>query len=534
MDTFRTRTTRQMISRYRSLLACLLFFTLVIYILQSCHAPRKNNTYSEVPDSTITKGHELAIRYCQSCHALPDPSLADVKTWYNGILPEMGPRLGIYRYNFQNYPSQRFDKSLPAGLYPSKALLTDNEWQHIIDYYCSSAPDSLPGQQRPEPIQKQLPFFKAMQPAGHFHMAATSLVKIGGQPERSAFTIADALTGKMTDYDSLMQIKDTQQMGGPIVDQVRVGPADWVVCNIGVLNPNDGRFGKLSSVTVTNGGRMDKPKMVFDSLRRPVKVLEADLNHDGRKDFLVCEFGNMIGALSWLENTGDGKYIRHVLKAVPGAITAVINDYNHDGLPDIWCLFAQGNESISLFTNKGGGIFEERTLIQFPPIYGSSYFELDDFNKDGFPDILYTCGDNADYSAILKPYHGVYIFMNNGKNNFSQKYFFPIDGCYKAMARDFDGDGDLDIASISFFPDFVHQPEESFVYLENQGDLRFKPYSFPEAAGGRWISMDVGDMDGDGKPDILLGNFSIAPAFIHEHADWKTLPPFLILKNTYK
>ncbi len=53
--------------------------------------------------------------------------------------------------------------------------------------------------------------------------------------------------------------------------------------------------------------------------------------------------------------------------------------------------------------------------------------------------------------------------------SFNQKYFFPINGCYKAMARDFDGDGDLDIATISFFADYEHQPEEGFVYLENKG-----------------------------------------------------------------
>jgi tetratricopeptide (TPR) repeat protein len=49
----------------------------------------------------------------------------------------------------------------------------------------------------------------------------------------------------------------------------------------------------------------------------------------------------------------------------------------------------------------------------------------DDFNNDGYKDILYTCGDNADYSSnVLKSYHGVYIFLNDGHNNFSQKYFF--------------------------------------------------------------------------------------------------------------
>ena len=120
-----------------------------------------------------------------------------------------------------------------------------------------------------------------------------------------------------------------------------------------------------------------------------------------------------------------------------------------------------------LYTNLGGGKFKEERKLQFPPIYGSSYFELTDFIKDGFPDIIYTCGDNADYSTILKPYHGVYIFLNDGKNNFKQKYFYPINGCYKAIVRDFDNDGDLDIATISYFPDFENQPEEGFIYFEN-------------------------------------------------------------------
>jgi hypothetical protein len=99
------------------------------------------------------------------------------------------------------------------------------------------------------------------------------------------------------------------------------------------------------------------------------------------------------------------------------------------------------------------------------------------------------------------------------------------------MARDYDGDGDLDIAAISFFADYAHQPEESFVYLENKGNFDFHPYSFPEATMGRWISMDAGDIDGDGKLDIILGDFSIGPVMMKQKTDWKHSPPFVILKN---
>ena len=167
-------------------------------------------------------------------------------------------------------------------------------------------------------------------------------------------------------------------------------------------------------------------------------------------------------------------------------------------------------------------------------MYGSSYFELADFNKDGYPDFVYTCGDNADYSAVLKPYHGIYIFMNDGKNNFQQEYFYPMNGCFKAMARDFDGDGDLDIAAISFFADYAKHREESFIYLENNGKFKFQPHSIPGTNKGRWLTMDAGDIDGDGKIDLVLGNFSIAPAFIKSAEDWKNGPPFIVLKNSIK
>ncbi len=112
--------------------------------------------------------------------------------------------------------------------------------------------------------------------------------------------------------------------------------------------------------------------------------------------------------------------------------------------------------------------------------------------------------------------------------------FFHLNGAYNAIPGDYDLDGDTDIAAISFFPDYDKQPEQSFVFLENDGKNNFSASTIADPVQGRWIVMDVADYDRDGDDDIVLGalTFEVLNDEKKLVDKWiKNGIPFIILKN---
>jgi hypothetical protein len=187
-----------------------------------------------------------------------------------------------------------------------------------------------------------------------------------------------------------------------------------------------------------------------------------------------------------------------------------VRDFTGDGQPDILALITQADEKVMLFTNQGNLSFSPSILTRFPSVYGSSDFDIADFNLDGHFDFVTTQGDNADFSIIRKPYHGVRIFLNDGKNQFKENWFYPMHGASEVKSTDFDGDGDHDFAVISFFPDFTNEPRNSFIYFENTG-TGYTPNTIAESNAGRWLVMDASDIDQDLDKDLLLGALNFKP-----------------------
>ncbi|MCF7569389.1 VCBS repeat-containing protein [Sabulilitoribacter arenilitoris] len=469
---------------------------------------------------TILSGKQLAEIYCKICHQFPEPALLDKTTWIENVLPNMGLRMGIKIPDvnpFAGTPKEDLDLVKSLGIYPDKPIITQNQWAKIIQYYKDEAPNQPLEQKIESEKFNNLPLFKAEKVfINNKGFPRTSMLKY--DVYTNLLYVGDA-SNLIYVLDNKMAVKKTWKMPSPAVDIDFPPNSSPRILTIGKFSPSDQ---KLGSLLYNNKS--------IQNLPRPVDFATADLNMDTKEDIVICGFGHNTGKLLWYDNFNTEKV--HILKDLPGSRKVEIADLNNDNKLDIVVLMAQAFEQISVFYNKGNNTFEEKVVLEFPPVYGVSYFELVDFNNDGHKDILLTNGDNWDYSIIRKNYHGVRIYLNDGQNNFKKSFFYPLYGASKAVARDFDKDGDLDIAASAFYND-EDKPEQAFIYLKNDGEMNFKGYSTPEAASGKWLTMDVGDYDNDGDIDIFLGSYfhTFGEYFKQVSKGVSEFPQLLVLTN---
>ena len=498
--------------------------------------------------SKLERGSMLAGAQCTLCHLEPSPEILPKRSW-EAALGYMGFKLGILdiehlsghpEFVQRNVMSRRAILARDDAL-PDVAVLPEDDWAALRYYFIESAPDSPLEQVGKPELTWQLPRFRITSSNYRVPQAVTTLVHI--REDTQQVLIGDSAQRTLTTLNRHGQIAAVpKRLGGILpVDIEFVGDRAFVgsIGDLIAARPVEDKLGSIWSLELT-GQRIGEaePQAVIESIYRMADMKVVDLNSDGQMDFIACGFGTVVGRVSWFESQPDGSYEERSLLELPGSVKVDAHDMDGDGLLDIVVLLSDAKEGLHILLNKGGNEFEDRLVFETHPGFGHTYFELLDFDGDERVDLLVVNGDNVDSDPYntRKNFHGVRIYLNRGDLRFEEAYFYPMYGAFIAKAADFDGDGDQDIAAIAFYPDYASEQWESFTYLENQGGLEFRPFTAPELKRGRWMTMDIGDLDGDQDVDVVLGGgyhpvgMLAYPELYRELAE--TGPAVLVLKNT--
>ncbi|MGB7395061.1 MAG: FG-GAP-like repeat-containing protein [Pricia sp.] len=467
-------------------------FILSMLFAMACSSPREK------------KAVALFETHCASCHILPSIEDLPKNIWKEGILPNMAARMGIRDSTNDPLEGLRFREQhaiLQSGVYPNKPIISSDDWKLLENYIITMAPDSLSSKTQSLNIDELTQFVP--KPINLDNVKGTFITFLDFDGQKNSIITGD-LKGELSKYHVVDKKFESHLNTGQAISNYIEKDNLAYITHFGSLNPSEIESGNLQIVD------KDSVRQLPFALHRPVHTLIKDLNKDGQEELVVSEFGDLTGALTLFSKREGQAYQKETILNLPGSIRTIAKDMNNDGKEDLVTLISQGNESITILYQQENLKFAADPVIRFSPVYGTSWFELFDYDGDGDDDIVTVNGDNADKSYVHKPYHGLRIHINNGENRFEEKFFYPVNGATRLVARDFDQDGDMDFGVLSTFPDYSRKPELSFIYLENKNpeNFNFKPYTFQDSKLARWFLMDAADVDNDGDDDIILSAFS--------------------------
>jgi hypothetical protein len=226
----------------------------------------------------------------------------------------------------------------------------------------------------------------------------------------------------------------------------------------------------------------------------PGAVAVGDFNGDGKLDLVVNVGPTVSGGYTILLGNGDGTFGSPVAYSAQSTVSIAVGDFNGDGKEDL-ALLGAGTVSIAL--GNGDGTFQK------PVSYAtggtsSTFVATGDFNGDGKLDLAVASGS------------GVSILFGGGDGTFGLPQMHSVPGALSLAVADLNGDGIPDIAVAGTTT--VNDNNVLSVLLGSGGG-NFRPALILNVPGAPQ-SIAVADVNGDGNPDLVVGEDQFAVAVL--------------------
>ncbi|MBN8589510.1 MAG: T9SS type A sorting domain-containing protein [Rhodothermia bacterium] len=214
----------------------------------------------------------------------------------------------------------------------------------------------------------------------------------------------------------------------------------------------------------------------------PQGMSSGDLDNDGDIDLVTANAG--ANTVSVFLNQGTGTFASKVdYAAANSSFSVTIADLNKDGFKDIVAVGSTGNVKVLL--NSGTATFTVGTSWTF---MGSNAAKVGDLNADGNPDLVVSTSST------------VTVLLGNGDGTFATGVAYATGNNPVEIAlRDFDADGDLDIAVANYV-------SGSISVLLGTGTGTFGTH-VTYTTNTQPQGLVSGDFDGDGDYDLAANNF---------------------------